>query len=367
MATWAEDDDTVAGLREALRSWGPDAGLVADAAIAMDRGAPGEALDKLNAIALLQPEARTDATRIRVDALTQLGRYPEALDASTPLTGPDALAVRARTLFRMRKPNDATALLTEALNADPSHWEARLGTAVIALSAGDLSVALPLLDALRADNPLDPRPYRSIAKAFLLMGEPERGIAHLHELLTNPLLAAPAVAMDLAELYAVAGRTDALPTVLHSVTRAARIGPLQVIELARLWQEVPSSAAIRHLADGFIGHAVRPLLVALAVEVEGGDALAAFEAVVNVDHWLVHERLAAHLLASDRPDDAAPHVASAQRRAPRTAAVRLTAATLDLYRNADAGWQALQTAAHHSSLRASERRRAQRALAARTE
>jgi hypothetical protein len=46
IASWVEDDDTVAGLREALLSWGPDTGLVADAALAIDRA--------LDAMVLLQ-------------------------------------------------------------------------------------------------------------------------------------------------------------------------------------------------------------------------------------------------------------------------------------------------------------------------
>jgi predicted Zn-dependent protease len=267
----------------------------------------------------------------------------------------------------MRRPDDATTRLANVLHADPIHWEARLGQAVIALSLGDLSTAIALADALRTDNPLDPRPYRTIAKAFLIMGQAERGIAHLEDLLNNPLLASPAVAMDLAELYAVAGRTDKLPVVLEAVTRAARVGPSHAIELARLWQEVPSSGAIRHIAASFTGQDVHALLIALAVEVEGGDALAAFGQVTNVDHWLVDERLAAHLLAAERPQDAQPHVLAALERAPRTAAVRITAAIADLHINPEAGWAALQTAAKHPSLRASERRRAQQALAARIE
>ncbi len=365
IATWAEDDDTVAGLREALLSWGPDAGLVADAAVAMDHGDANAALTALDAVALLQPDARPAAALQRSEALTKLGRHDEALTALQALSGPDADVAKARVLFRMRRPDDATALLTDVLKADATHWEARLGKSVLALSQGDLATAIALADALRTDNPLDPRPYRTIAKAFLIMGQPERGIAHLEDLLNNPLLGSPAVAMDLAELYAVAGQTDQLPVVLEAVTRASRVGPTHAVELARLWQEVPSSGAIRHIAEAFMGQDVHALLIALAVEVEAGDALSAFGQVTHIDHWLVHERLAAHLLAAERPQDAQPHVLAAQEAAPRTAAVRITAAIADLHTNPDAGWAALQTAAKHPSLRASERRRAQRALAAR--
>ncbi|MFT6143116.1 MAG: thioredoxin-like negative regulator of GroEL [Myxococcota bacterium] len=168
----------------------------------------------------------------------------------------------------MRRSDDANPLLTQVLQADPTHWEARLGQAVIALSTGQVGEALPLFHALRTDNPLDPRPSRGIAEGFLLLEQPQTGVVHLEDLLKNPLLASPAVAMDLAELYATAGWTDKLQTVLEAVTRASRVGPSHAIELARLWQDVHSSGAIRHIADAFTGQDVHPLLIALAIEVE---------------------------------------------------------------------------------------------------
>ncbi|MFT6161336.1 MAG: hypothetical protein ACJA00_003930, partial [Myxococcota bacterium] len=76
--------------------------------------------------------------------------------------------------------------------------------------------------------------------------------------------------------------------------------------------------------------------------------------------------MAAHLLAAARPEDAQPHVTAAQERAPRTAAVHITAAIAPLYTNPDAAWPALQTAANRLSLRTHERREAQQALKARS-
>ena len=364
IATWAEDDETVAGLREAALSWGPDAGKVADAALALDRGQTDEAVAFLNQAHILQHEARDEASRLRAEALLEGGRPADALMILEGMPGDGAATSKARALFRLRRADDAVAVLDEVLSRDPDHWEARLGRAVLHLSQGQVEAAMPMLEKLRGDQPLDPRPYRALAKVFLLTGDAVKGASFLELLLENQLIASPAIAIDLAELYAVSGQTDRLPTVLESVTRAAKVGTKQAIELARLWQEVPSSGAIRHLAQAMGERPVSALLNALAVEVEGGDALEAFQAVSGVDHWLVHERLAAHLLAAERPDDAEPHVAQAQKMAPRTAAVRITVAVAALHTDASTATDQLRAAAAHPSLRASERRRAQRALAA---
>lgn len=361
IATWASDDEAVAGLREAALGWGPDTGAVADAAVALDRGDCEAALSALNTAHILQREARDEATRLRAEALLESGRPADALMVLDGLDGLDAEVSRARALFRLRRTDEATELLDAVLAREPSHWEARLGRAVTHLAQGQVEPAMALLTTLRQDQPLDPRPYRALAKVFLLTGDVHKGAAFLETLLDNGLLASPAIAIDLAELYAVSGDTERLPTVLSAVTRAALVGPLQAIELARLWQEVPSSGAIRHLAASFDGQPVQALLVALAVEVEGGDALSALEDV-HMDHWLVHERLAAHLLAAERRDEAVIHVQKATALAPRTAAVKITAAVADLATSPEAAIQALRTAAEHPSLRATERRRAQAAL-----
>lgn len=365
IATWAQADDDVPGLREAALSWGPDAGKVADAAVALDRGDAPAALAALNQAHILQQEARDEASRLRAEALLESGRPQDALLVLQGMAGDDAAVSRARALFRLRRTDEAVPLLDEVLARDPSHWEARLGRAVTYLSVGDVQPAIELLQELREEQPLDPRPYRALIKVFLLTGEPAAGVRLVKLLLDNRLLASPAIAMDLAELYAASDQTDELPVVLDAVTRAAQVGPAQAIELASLWQEVPSSGAIRHLAQAQSHPGTVALLGVLADEIEGNDVLDALLGIDGLEHWLLYERRAAHLLAAERREEALEQLVLAEQLAPRTAAVKLTRAVADLGgSDAQRGIAALRTAAEHPSLRASVRRRAQRALAA---
>lgn len=364
VATFADDHDDVEGLREAVLAWGPDALKVADAAVALDRGDPLAALELLDAATVMQAPARAVANRLRAEAHLDAGRPQDAIVALAGLVGDEALVTRAKALFRLRRPEEAEALLDDVLGRDPENWEARYGRAAVWLSTQRLREAVDLLGALQAEHPLDPRPYRALAKVFLLTGAPEKGIPFLERLLDHRLLASPAVAIDLAELYAAVGERERLPVVLEAVTRAARVGPGQAVALASLWQEVPSSGAIRHLADAFADHPVAPLLEGLALEVDGRDAeaLAAFSHAAELEHWLVHERLAAHLLAAEERERALHHLAIAERMAPRTPAVRLTRAVADLATDPDAAVAALRYAADMPAFRATVRLRARRAL-----
>jgi thioredoxin-like negative regulator of GroEL len=361
IATWAEDGDAVDGLEEALRAWGPDAPKVAHAAVALDDGQPEVALERLETASVMQPMVRHEAAILRAEALLELGKTADALAALDGKDGDDVAVVKAKALARSRRVDEAVALIDGVLARDPSHWEARYGRAVLWLGAGRASEALDILGALIQENPLDPRPYRATIKVFLVAGDPAAAIPLVEGLIENPLLGSPALAMDLAELYAATGDTDRLPTVLSSVTRAARVGAVQALALATLWQEVPSSGAIRHLRDAFDGAPVASVLEALALEVEGRDeeAVALFEAS-GVDHWLVHERIAAHRLGTDR-ELALGHLERAMSLG-RNPAIRLTKAVADLATEPERAVEELEFARDNKAFRPTIRRRAALAL-----
>ncbi len=90
IATYADDDEVVAGPREALLGWGPDAGLVGDAAIALDQGNTGGALNLLKRVEVLQPEARRTAARLTAEAYLDRGMASDAVAVLKDLDGDDA-------------------------------------------------------------------------------------------------------------------------------------------------------------------------------------------------------------------------------------------------------------------------------------
>ena len=291
----------------------------------------------------------------------RLGEVERVLDerAARDPDDLDCAILRGRLRFRQGKTEEATALLLAAL-AIKDHPEAHLGLGVLALSTGRLHEAEDHLRAAIALEPIDPRPWRALLYRDRMAGEVARGIeraeasAKERDLVWSDLR----LLLELAELYAAAGSTERLRSLLGSIQRIAQVGPGQAVELARLWSEVGEIDAVEALvAVG--GPQVAGLLADLRRDLAAARA-AWTEAARSPNAWLPHERLGAIALSTEGPAAALPHFEEARRRAPGAADVLLLGAAIAAAKGERQGRDRLAAAAEHPGLRASLRARARR-------
>jgi tetratricopeptide (TPR) repeat protein len=291
----------------------------------------------------------------------RLGEVERVLDerAARDPDDLDCAILRGRLRFRQGKTEEATALLLAAL-AIKDHPEAHLGLGVLALSTGRLHEAEDHLRAAIALEPIDPRPWRALLYRDRMAGEVARGIeraeasAKERDLVWSDLR----LLLELAELYAAAGSTERLRSLLGSIQRIAQVGPGQAVELARLWSEVGEIAAVEGLVA--VGG---PQVAGLRRDLPAARAAWA-EAARLPGVWLPHERLGAIALSTEGPAAAQPHLDEARRRAPGAADVLLLGAAVAAAKGERQGRDRLAAAAEHPGLRASLRARARRWSAA---
>jgi tetratricopeptide (TPR) repeat protein len=100
--------------------------------------------------ALLEQAARIDPTDFR------------------PWFGAGDILLRYQNL-----PDEAARAFREALRRKPDHYESRLGLLDAFLALGSTSEASPILEAILADRPDDPKVLRLAARHAYLMGRPE--------------------------------------------------------------------------------------------------------------------------------------------------------------------------------------------------
>jgi tetratricopeptide (TPR) repeat protein len=131
-------------------------------------------------------------------ALLLAGRGSHAADAktSTPEAAPPAVA-KAIGLLQAGKPNEAVAVLDEALKADGKDLQLRFAKAMVLLQAQRPAEALPLAEALAKDDPQNPKARLLLGRALIASGRPADAVNELAETAESVFATA-----DLLEVFA---------------------------------------------------------------------------------------------------------------------------------------------------------------------
>ncbi|MCB9780117.1 MAG: tetratricopeptide repeat protein [Alphaproteobacteria bacterium] len=296
-----------------LDDLGPGALDLGRALVALDRGDSARAHAALGAATTAAaPDGPIGRQVLRVRARVAVEERQDALAGplldALPTDDLDADVLRARLRFHRGDAEEAAAALDAVLRDDPAHAEALLGAAVVELARGRVQPALAHLRRATAQQPFDPRPWRVLVKAALLVGAVEPALQWVRRILGSPLRASPACLVDLAELCLCAGHDDEAAALLTAVGRSAEVGLPQTLALARLWAELGArgAQAIDDLAARLPESPAAPMLAALALDAAGARALDAWRqaAAAGLDHWLLHARLGASAWAAGDGDTA---------------------------------------------------------------
>ena len=236
------------GLRQSLFTLvvlEPVSVLLAQARSLRDQGRALEALSVLQGMPPLPDGLKRGALIARCQSMIDVGRADEATAllqsalAERAVAEPELLTTLARGLFRGGRLEMAEALLEAVLPGVPDHFEARYGSGVLRLAQGRLADALPHLAAAQRINPRRPEPYQGMARAWRLSGQAAHGAAMLESAMAdNPLIASPALARELVELYAAVGDDDARVRWRRRLEGAARLEAGHRLELARHWMDM---------------------------------------------------------------------------------------------------------------------------------
>lgn len=164
----------------------------------------------------------------------------------------DALVGLARCHFRLRNPEDARGLIDQVIAEDPEHFEAWYGRGVSELALGQVEVALEALQRANELAPLNPRPYRAIARIMKMMGDFAGCARFLEEALRNPTLRSAELLMEYADILVVADQPDKLRELLAEVRSSLRFAPGPWNELGRYYYGLGDGDEVRALATAVV-------------------------------------------------------------------------------------------------------------------
>ncbi|MGB0712759.1 MAG: tetratricopeptide repeat protein [Gammaproteobacteria bacterium] len=200
--------------------------LKAQALAALDRGeealaayrqamAAGSARAHLEAARLLERLRRPDDAR----ALLDDARTDDP--ASTTIAKADLLAAKGTLTLRGGNTAEAETLLTQALEADPDQFQANLNLGMLKFTIGDLDTAEKLLARAQAVSPKDPLVHQTLGLIAQARIELDKAEQHYRQALASDasLLLAHT---GLAEVYLVVGRPL---EALRSAERALNLDP----------------------------------------------------------------------------------------------------------------------------------------------
>lgn len=350
-------------------------------AVAAGQGRWSAVLDGCGGLAGLDPALRRFGDLLRAEALLELGRAEACLDAARGLQAElpgdhDARVLEGRALFRLRRLDEARPVLEAAVQQAPDSFQPRFGLGMVLLAQGQFQPALDQLRAAQRINPLDEGPYRAMARVFRVTGQVAHGADFLGKLLSTQLVASPGLLLDLAELELLAERKEAVPPKLRVIEEHAALGPLHVLEIARLWCELEAAEPVQRLAArvATMEHpqaaGVATVLQAFEAELQGdmGKARGLYGRACTQlpGHWFPHVRVALHYLHQPTERNvkaAAAHVNQAMKLAPVTPDVRLSAAIVAAAQGNAQAMPALQMVAQHPGMRPSLRGYARATLA----
>lgn len=153
---------------------------IALATVLLDLGQHEQALASADRGLELRP-ADQEAMRVRYEALLGLGRNDEAKAAMDALMKAEGLAATAKTVYnegsaayQAEDLDTALAKFREAVEMDPSLYDAHHAIATILVHRGDHAGAAEAADRALALKPDDPRTLRVAYDAFRAVGDGER-------------------------------------------------------------------------------------------------------------------------------------------------------------------------------------------------
>ena len=362
----------VAGLRDLLRQAAvesPGLVLLAQALILLDQQRPADALTILYAIDHLPGDVHSTALTAIGRALIDQGQPQQAITRLRDVLriqaagDPSLLTTLARAFFHRGDLDLAETLLTAVLATVPRHEDACYGMGIVRLQQGRLTEAIQHLQHAQQINPRRREPYRALARAWRLSGQPQQGAQAITVLMReHPLIASPDLAWELVELYAAAGDVPSRIRWIRHLEDQAALTPSHRVALGRHWFALRQVGALQHLLVG-----LKPdgedkiagwLLAGMIEELENhpAQARAFYEAAAQQRPrlWFAQERAATLTLSTD-PSRSLAYLEAAEAAAPQVPEVHLLRALHDCLHGHPAGPEALRILAHHHGLRAEVR------------